>query len=164
MTSPLGADATTDGGLLDRVTGLVGDDQALQPVDISLADLGTIVENERRRYVVRQVAYAKGGVDLDIGPMARALAAIENDCHLHEVTNSQRKAAYVSLYQTHIPKLDRLGVIEAADSGSTVRATDQTAPVAAVLDRLDELTADESAADALPTTPGELAREGEGSR
>ena len=68
-----------------------------------------ILSNARRRFVLRSLQESDGGVDLS--DLAAELAAMENEVDRDELTAKQRKRAYVSLYQTHIPKMEESGVI-----------------------------------------------------
>lgn len=69
-----------------------------------------ILSNARRRYVLYYLREADGPVEL--GELARELAAWENDTTVEELTKQQRKRVYVSLYQTHIQKLAEAGIVE----------------------------------------------------
>lgn len=46
-----------------------------------------------------------------LNDLSRELAAWENDVDQDELTDQQVKRIYVSLYQTHIPKLSEAGVV-----------------------------------------------------
>lgn len=80
-----------------------------------------ILSNARRRYVLYYLREADEPVEL--GELARELAAWENDTTVEELTKQQRKRVYVSLYQTHIPKLEDAGVVEYDQDSGTVRLT-----------------------------------------
>lgn len=67
-----------------------------------------MLRNERRRYVLRYLRDREEVVDL--GELAEALATWESEDDY--ITHRDRKRAYVSLYQTHLPKLDRTGIVE----------------------------------------------------
>lgn len=44
--------------------------------------------------------------------LANEIAAWENDTTVDELTDKQSKRVYVSVYQTHVPKLESVGLIE----------------------------------------------------
>lgn len=69
-----------------------------------------LLSNVRRRFVLRRLQDRPEGVELSA--LAEQLAAEENDAELEELSAQQRKRTYVSLYQTHIPKLADAGVVE----------------------------------------------------
>ncbi|AUX10086.1 hypothetical protein AArcSl_2465 [Halalkaliarchaeum desulfuricum] len=69
-----------------------------------------LLSNRRRRDVLQYLE------DIDstttIGDLAVQIAAWEHDVSVTEVTSEQRKRVYISLYQTHLPKLAASGVID----------------------------------------------------
>lgn len=67
-----------------------------------------ILRNRRRRYVLEYLHKHEGVVELS--ELAESLATWESEDDY--ITHRDRKRAYVSLYQTHLPKLDRAGVVE----------------------------------------------------
>lgn len=72
-----------------------------------------VLSNSRRRatlYVLRTRS--------DVGSVAELadqITAMENDVPVSEVTRRERKRVYVSLYQTHVPKLETVGLVERED-------------------------------------------------
>ncbi|RLM54034.1 hypothetical protein DVK02_11445 [Halobellus sp. Atlit-31R] len=69
-----------------------------------------LLSNARRRFVLRRLQSHRDGIELS--DLAEELAAKENDLSPDELSAQQRKRTYVSLYQTHIPKLSEAGVVE----------------------------------------------------
>lgn len=80
-----------------------------------------ILSNARRRFVLQSLQDSSNGVDLS--DLAAELAATENGVSREELTSKQRKRAYVSLYQTHIPKMEDAGVIEYDQDAGVVHST-----------------------------------------
>jgi Flp pilus assembly protein TadB len=68
-----------------------------------------LLSNSRRRFVLHYLKQADGPVRLS--ELAAEIAAIENEVAVDELTSQQRKRTYVSLYQTHIPKLQDAGAV-----------------------------------------------------
>lgn len=68
-----------------------------------------ILKNSRRREVLRYLDDGEGNVSLS--DMAEHVAAIENDTTVRELSSTQRKRVYVGLYQSHLPKMDDVGVV-----------------------------------------------------
>jgi len=68
-----------------------------------------LLSNSRRRFVLHYLERADGPVRLS--ELAAEIAAIENEVSTEELTSQQRKRTYVSLYQTHIPKLQDAGAV-----------------------------------------------------
>lgn len=71
-----------------------------------------LLRNQRRRYVLHYLDTHNEIIRL--GELAEALARWEHEDDTEEVyiSHRDRKRAYVSLYQTHLPKLDDAGVIK----------------------------------------------------
>jgi len=68
-----------------------------------------LLSNSRRRFVLHYLKQADDPVRLS--ELAAEIAAIENEVPVDELTSQQRKRTYVSLYQTHIPKLQDAGAV-----------------------------------------------------
>lgn len=69
-----------------------------------------LLRNGRRRYLLQYLETQEGVVRL--GDLADALANWEMEDEDAYVTHKDRKRAYVSLYQTHLPKLDDANIID----------------------------------------------------
>ncbi|MFC6784644.1 hypothetical protein ACFQFH_01845 [Halobaculum halobium] len=75
-----------------------------------------ILSNGRRRFVIYLLR--ERGEPIPLNDLSDRVAAWENDLPVEELTDQQVKRVYVSLYQTHIPKLEESGIVEYdADSG-----------------------------------------------
>jgi hypothetical protein len=91
-----------------------------------------ILSSARRRYVLYHLRQADGPVD--INELARQVAAWENDVPVEELTDQQRKRVYISLYQSHIPKLDSLGIVDHDTETGNVSLTGNAKQVDQYLD------------------------------
>ena len=68
---------------------------------------------KRRRELIRHLAHDfTDSESVQIGKASMYIACMDNDKIPEEVTSDERKAAYISLYQEHLPKLDDAGVVE----------------------------------------------------
>lgn len=81
-----------------------------------------LLSNSRRRYVLSLLRERDEPIALN--ELSRDLAAWENDVEPDALTNQQIKRVYVSLYQTHIPKLDEAGVVSFDQMSGTVELKD----------------------------------------
>lgn len=73
-------------------------------------DVFFVLSNYRRRFILE---YCRGRDEpIGLRELSEALAAYENGIDKGLTTAPQRKRAYVSLRQTHLPKLDELGILE----------------------------------------------------
>lgn len=77
---------------------------------ISQDEVFTLLSNRRRRYTLHACKHQTGPVEL--GPLAKQIAAWEHDKALKEVTSSERQRVYTALQQRHLPAMDDAGVIE----------------------------------------------------
>lgn len=94
-----------------------------------------LLSNTRRRYLLKRLSEIEGGADL--GDLATDVAAMENDVSAEEVTTQQRKRTYVSLYQTHVPKLVEAGVVDYDRDAGTVQLASGVEQIAAYFDSGD---------------------------
>jgi len=68
-----------------------------------------LLSSSRRRFVISTLRSENGSMELN--ELSERLAAWENDTPVEDLTDQQIKRIYVSLYQTHIPKLSEAGVV-----------------------------------------------------
>jgi hypothetical protein len=80
------------------------------------------VKNLRRRYVLYHVNRERQPVEL--GELAEQIAAWENNTVVEDVTPEQRKSVYSALYQTHLPKLENIGIVSYDRESKEVSFTD----------------------------------------
>lgn len=84
-----------------------------------------ILSSPRRRYVLYYLRQADEPVELTT--LAEHVAAWENDTDPEDLTEQEKKRVYVSIYQTHIPKLDEAGVVDYdKDEGTITLSKDAT--------------------------------------
>jgi DNA-binding transcriptional ArsR family regulator len=67
------------------------------------------LSNRRRRYALHYLK--RVGEPVTIRDLSEQLAAWENDVDRSRVRPKQRKRLYTALHQTHLPKMDELGVV-----------------------------------------------------
>lgn len=82
-----------------------------------------ILSSPRRRFVLYYLR--EHGGEATVSELADEVAAWENDLAVDALSDKQRKRAYVSLYQTHIPKLAEVGIIDYDKDSGLVRMTDR---------------------------------------
>lgn len=80
-----------------------------------------VLSSARRRYVIYYLRSQDEPVE--ITELARQVAAWEYDTDPDELTDKQQKRVYVSLYQTHVPKLAQLGIVDYDKERGVVSAT-----------------------------------------
>ncbi|MCU4924552.1 hypothetical protein OB905_00940 [Halobacteria archaeon AArc-dxtr1] len=104
--------------------------------ELSSDDVFHLLQTSRRRDVLTQLREADN--PLDIRTLSERIAAREHDTTVETLDSTQRQRVYISLYQTHLPKLAEHGVIDyEKDRGIVSRR-----PEADELDPYLELSAD----------------------
>ncbi|MFL9708804.1 DUF7344 domain-containing protein, partial [Aeromonas veronii] len=58
---------------------------------------------------------------------ATQIAAWEHDTTIENLTSQERKPIYIALYQNHLPKLDKYGLVDYHQSRGIVRTTARAA-------------------------------------
>ncbi len=88
---------------------------------VSYDETFDLLSNHRRRYTLH---YLKAnGEHAEIGQLSDYVAAWENDIPPNEVSYDQRKRVYTSLQQVHLPRMDKMGVIEFDDREGVIELT-----------------------------------------
>lgn len=86
-------------------------------------ELSDVLRNMRRRYALYYLHQQDGAVGLD--EMTDQIAAWERDAEAGEVPSEQRRSVYNALYQTHLPRLEELGVVAFDSDAKTVSLADR---------------------------------------
>ncbi|WP_231741192.1 hypothetical protein [Halorubrum sp. CBA1125] len=82
-----------------------------------------LLSNHRRRMVLYYLRRNGGSVGMQ--ELAKQIASMENDVPADELTSQQRKRVYVSLYQTHLPKMAEMDTIDYDKESGIVRLTER---------------------------------------
>lgn len=86
---------------------------------VSDDDMFEVLSNSRRREVIAYLREEDG--EVPVGELAEHIATKENETTLQNLSSYQRKRVYVSLYQNHLPMMDKANVVEYAENRKTVR-------------------------------------------
>lgn len=88
---------------------------------LSKDDFFRILSNFRRRYVI----YYLKEVDREVSlrELATQIAARENEVSPESITDEERQRVYISLYQTHLPKLEEHDIVDYDEDRRMVRLT-----------------------------------------
>ncbi|AFK20505.1 hypothetical protein E6P09_12605 [Haloferax mediterranei ATCC 33500] len=100
-------------GISDRLIGRVDDDPTEGTIDE--ADIHDVLRNERRRLTLEQLRDSDGTES--VGDLAEHIAEVESG--ESPPPKNVRQSVYISLHQTHLPKLDTLHIV-AYDSTAKV--------------------------------------------
>jgi hypothetical protein len=90
--------------------------------ELSPDEIFTTLSNRRRRHVLYFLRYVEETAT--IRDLSEQLAAWENGTTAAAVVPRERKRLYTALHQTHLPKMDDLGVVVYDRNRGTVQATD----------------------------------------
>ena len=101
---------------------------------ISRDEVFELLSNHRRRYALHVAKQTDGSSELS--DIAEQVAAWENQKAQSEITSTERHRVYTSMQQTHLPAMDRAGVIE-YDRGM-VTLTEQAADLDVYMDVVPE--------------------------
>lgn len=99
-----------------------GDGDPGRPGDLTRDEVFDVLSSTRRRHVVH--ALVGNGGKTSIGALSKRLAQWENDLpDDRDVTARQRKRVYTALRQSHLPRLDEVGVVDYDPDRGTVELT-----------------------------------------
>lgn len=88
-----------------------------------------VLSNTRRRQVIFLLYNQSGQANL--GDLAETIATVEEGA---EPTTEQYKRVYISLYQTHVPKLEDYGIVEYDSETKLLELTDSVDQLIAVFE------------------------------
>lgn len=105
----------------------IANDASTESLTIAKDDLFHLLQNSRRRAVLRYFIVHSEREEFNMRTIAEEIAAWENDISVDQLHSDQRQRVYIALYQSHLPKLDEYGVIEYNQSRGIVKPTSLTA-------------------------------------
>jgi hypothetical protein len=95
--------------------------EQVEPSPLSKDTIFHLLQVERRRLTLQ---YLHGRTDaVSLRDLAEQVAAWENEMSVVELSSKERQRAYISLYQTHLPTLDKEGIIEYDQDRGTIKRT-----------------------------------------
>ncbi|MFC6976850.1 ArsR family transcriptional regulator [Halomicroarcula sp. GCM10025709] len=124
---------TVDGGADEEASSQPPDSPAEADPGIAPETAFDILRNSRRRLAIVYLLETEGGA-VSLGDLAEHVAAIENGVSREELSSAQRKRVYVSLYQSHLPRMEEAGIVRFDQDRGLVSPGPQAAAVEAYLD------------------------------
>lgn len=91
--------------------------------ELSQTEAFDILSNDRRRHALHYLLAQDDGTE--IGELSEQVAAWENGEDLEQVTSDERRRVYVSLHQTHLPRMDDAGILQYENSRDTIELTER---------------------------------------
>lgn len=109
----------------------VGDSVTTQNADsnapsITKDDAFHVLQNGRRRAVLRYLFEHEDTDVFRMDEVAEEVAAWEHETPVRLLNSDERQRVYIALYQTHLPKLDKMGVIEYEQNRGRIARTPLT--------------------------------------
>lgn len=110
---------------------------------IDVTEFFRVVSSSRRRFVCLAV-WDSDRRKCELGELAVTLAARENDKHRDNVLSDERKRCYVGLYQTHLPTMDELGLVDYNSDRGTVEPGPNLEAVITEVRRVEAMTGEDA--------------------
>ena len=130
-------------------------DDSTEEAELSLDDLFFTLQNERRRLVLKYLSESEQVVEMR--DVAEQVAAWEHDTTLAALTSDERQRVYIALYQSHLPKLDKVGLIEYNQSRGIIEQTERMEQIVPYLEADAEAREDERAEEIAESATDEAA-------
>lgn len=103
-------------GQIPQKGGLKRTNETSSGETLNQEEIFEILSNQRRRRVLKYLQQREPNSDLRT--LSTLIAAIENDINPDQVSSTQRTRTYTALRQSHLPKMDDIGIIDFdSDSG-----------------------------------------------
>ena len=96
----------------------IGEEGTAAGEGLSLDAVYHLLQNQRRRRIIRYLAETDGTATRD--EIVGRLAKLEAETEGGHISSQARQRVYVALHQTHLPKLDRADIVEYAPDRGTV--------------------------------------------
>ncbi|WP_336024944.1 DUF7344 domain-containing protein [Halobellus salinisoli] len=97
---------------------------------LDASEIHDVLRNDRRRLVLERLRSGAGTEA--VSDLAERIGAVE--AGESPPPRNVRQSVYVSLHQTHLPKLDELGIVEYDPDAKTVTIADNAADVAVYME------------------------------
>ncbi|WP_137287223.1 DUF7344 domain-containing protein [Halorussus salinisoli] len=91
--------------------------------ELSQDEVFEVLKSPRRRYALYFLR--REGGETELSDLTEQVAAWENETTPAALSTEQRKRVYISLYQTHLPKLDEADIVEYDRDEGIVRLGDR---------------------------------------
>lgn len=114
-------------------------DSSRPNIDLEENDVYRILSARRRRLVVLRLA-ALEAEELTLEELAREIASRETGAGGLEIPPDAYEAAYVTLYQSHVPVLDEHNIIEWDTDRDVLRPKPPASALAEVIRDIEQLT------------------------
>lgn len=93
----------------------------------SSQNIYSLLADRRRRYAIHYLKQRNEAVSL--GQLAEQVAAWENEKPVDDLRSQERKRVYIALYQSHLPSMDREGIVDYDADRGMVSLADEYADI-----------------------------------
>lgn len=107
-----------------------GPAQTHRESSLAETEIHDVLRNDRRRLVLERLAETRE--QLSVSGLAEYIAAVESG--EQPPPRNVRQSVYVSLHQTHLPKLDDLGIVDYDSNSKTVERAENADDVAVYME------------------------------
>jgi len=125
-----------------------GTDEASPTADtdekLTRDDIFHVLQCRRRRLVLKYLQEYDGDGPARMGDIAEHIAAVEHDTTVEALQSQERQRVYIALYQSHLSKMDKVGVLDYNQSRGYVEPTPLADRFTDYIDREPSLLGDES--------------------
>lgn len=125
--------------IIEALRNKICDDLKYKEVDIEVDQLSHIISNSRRRQVIKIVSSEPTGESMYLEEIAEMMCKQKHNMEEVNRANKEYKRIYISLYQTHCPKLHNSEVVKWDSEDSRMIKTDNTEPVAQLIGVMEEM-------------------------
>lgn len=111
------------------------DTERKQGTGPSREDVFEILSNQRRRHTLHYLRQQQSeDARVDLRELSRQLSAWENGVDPEEIMHRDRKAVYTALRQTHLPKMDDVGIVNWDPNRGYIEPAEEFSDVEVYLD------------------------------
>lgn len=139
----------TDRGRPDEISNGKDSHGEGDPGTLSKDTVFHLLQSGRRRAILRYLLDREGFEVVQMRDVAEAVAAWEHGKSVEQLLSDERQRVYISLYQSHLPKLAEQRIVEYNRSRGFIETTDLTAVLEPYLEdglhAEGELTVDDTA-------------------
>ena len=102
--------------------------------EIPRDEVFAVLSNGRRRCALHYLKQEDGHADLR--DLTEYVAAWENDTTVADLQSNERKRVYTALRQSHLPRMDKAGIVEYHNNRGEIELTDEAQEVEYYLERV----------------------------
>jgi len=115
---------------------MIGQSSRSNGSNLDKGEIFDLLKNSRRRSTIKYLQ--KHGGSAELKDVAEHIAAEENDTTVRQLSSDQRKRVYIGLYQCHLPKMDKLGIVEYDKNRGTIELQESVTQLLQYIEPVEE--------------------------